>query len=106
LIATGSRGTLAPIPVLFQLWRRWPRPADNVSSELGQVLSSQPRMITTLRRADAGTDGAISVGGIMGVLAADDCCSSCKPPSPPSSAPAPMLAQRSGGGFGLLFDAF
>jgi uncharacterized protein (TIGR00297 family) len=45
--------------------------ADTVSSELGQVLSTRPRMITTLRVADAGTDGAISVGGtLVGILAA------------------------------------
>ena len=45
--------------------------ADTVSSELGQVLSSQPRMITTLRRAEPGTDGAISIPGTLaGIVAA------------------------------------
>ena len=45
--------------------------ADTISSELGQVLSSHPRMITTLRRAEPGTDGAISLGGTLaGLLAA------------------------------------
>ena len=45
--------------------------ADTVSSELGQVLSGHPRMITTLRRAEPGTDGAISLGGtIAGMVAA------------------------------------
>jgi uncharacterized protein (TIGR00297 family) len=45
--------------------------ADTVSSELGQVLSGHPRMITTLRRVEAGTDGAISLGGTLaGILAA------------------------------------
>ncbi len=45
--------------------------ADTVSSELGQVLNDQPRMLTTLRRTEPGTDGAISVGGtIAGVVAA------------------------------------
>ena len=45
--------------------------ADTVSSELGQVLSSHPRMITTLRPAEPGADGAISLGGTLaGVLAA------------------------------------
>ena len=39
--------------------------ADTVSSELGQVLSGRPRMITTLRIARAGTDGAISLGGTL-----------------------------------------
>jgi uncharacterized protein (TIGR00297 family) len=45
--------------------------ADTVSSELGQVLNSRPRMITTLRVMEPGTDGAISLGGTLaGVLAA------------------------------------
>jgi uncharacterized protein (TIGR00297 family) len=45
--------------------------ADTVSSELGQVLSGHPRMITTLRRVQPGTDGAISIGGTLaGILAA------------------------------------
>ena len=49
--------------------------ADTVSSEAGQVLSlalgSRPRMITTLRQAEPGTDGAVSlVGTLAGVAAA------------------------------------
>jgi uncharacterized protein (TIGR00297 family) len=45
--------------------------ADTVSSEIGQVLGGRPRMITTLREADPGTDGAISLAGTLaGVLAA------------------------------------
>jgi uncharacterized protein (TIGR00297 family) len=45
--------------------------ADTVSSELGQLLDGRPRLITTLRVAEAGTDGAISIGGTMaGVVAA------------------------------------
>jgi uncharacterized protein (TIGR00297 family) len=45
--------------------------ADTVSSELGQVLSGRPRMITTLRTVEAGTDGAMSLyGTLAGVMAA------------------------------------
>jgi uncharacterized protein (TIGR00297 family) len=45
--------------------------ADTVSSELGQMLSGHPRMITTFRKAEPGTDGAISLRGTMaGVVAA------------------------------------
>jgi len=45
--------------------------ADTVSSEIGQVLGGRPVMLTTLRRVEAGTDGAISfVGTAAGVLAA------------------------------------
>ncbi len=45
--------------------------ADTISSELGQVLSGSPRMITTFQKAEPGTDGAISVGGtVVGIVAA------------------------------------
>lgn len=45
--------------------------ADTVSSEIGQLLSSRPRMLTTFRLAQPGEDGAISLAGtIVGVLAA------------------------------------
>jgi uncharacterized protein (TIGR00297 family) len=45
--------------------------ADTVSSELGQVLNSRPRLLTTLRVVEPGTDGAISLGGTLaGVVAA------------------------------------
>jgi uncharacterized protein (TIGR00297 family) len=39
--------------------------ADTVSSELGQLLSGHPHMITTFRKAEPGTDGAISLGGTL-----------------------------------------
>jgi len=45
--------------------------ADTVSSEIGQVLGGQPRMITTLRKVAPGTDGAITLAGtVAGILAA------------------------------------
>ena len=45
--------------------------ADTVSSELGQVLGGEPRMITTFRRVPPGTDGAITLlGTFSGSLAA------------------------------------
>jgi uncharacterized protein (TIGR00297 family) len=45
--------------------------ADTISSEIGQVLGGWPVMLTTLRRVEAGTDGAISLTGTAaGVLAA------------------------------------
>ncbi|MGD0293688.1 MAG: DUF92 domain-containing protein [Terracidiphilus sp.] len=45
--------------------------ADTVSSEIGQVLGGRPRMITTLRRVEAGTDGGVSlVGTLAGAAAA------------------------------------
>ena len=45
--------------------------ADTVSSEIGQVIGGRPRMITTLRAADPGTDGAITLTGTLaGIVAA------------------------------------
>lgn len=45
--------------------------ADTVSSEIGQVLGGRPIMITTLRRVEPGTDGAISLAGTLaGAIAA------------------------------------
>ncbi|HZD51328.1 MAG TPA: DUF92 domain-containing protein [Silvibacterium sp.] len=39
--------------------------ADTLSSELGEVLGGEPRLVTTLRRVPAGTDGAISLNGTL-----------------------------------------
>jgi len=44
--------------------------ADTVSSEIGQVLGGRPRMITTLRAVEPGTDGAVSAAGTLAGLAA------------------------------------
>jgi uncharacterized protein (TIGR00297 family) len=78
--------------------------ADTVSSELGQVLSGQPRMITTLRRVHPGTDGAISVGGtVAGILAAGIVAGAG---TKALGGGWPMLTVSwSGGVFGLFFDS-
>jgi uncharacterized protein (TIGR00297 family) len=66
--ATGWPLSLLYAPMLAALCEA---AADTVSSELGQVLDSRPRMITTLRIAQPGTDGAVSPGGTFaGVVAA------------------------------------
>jgi uncharacterized protein (TIGR00297 family) len=45
--------------------------SDTVSSEIGQALGGQPRMITTLHPVAPGTDGGISlIGTLAGVVAA------------------------------------
>ena len=74
LIDTGwfSRGTVAPAPLFAAgLAALAEAAADTVSSEIGQVLGGQPRMITNLRAVDPGTNGAVSgVGTLAGVVAA------------------------------------
>jgi uncharacterized protein (TIGR00297 family) len=78
--------------------------ADTVSSELGQVLSSHPRMITTLRRTEPGIDGAISFGGTLaGIVAAGIVAAAG---SLALHGGLPMLAISWGAGvFGLFFDS-
>jgi uncharacterized protein (TIGR00297 family) len=44
--------------------------ADTVSSEIGQVFGGPPRMITSLRSAKPGRDGAVSVVGTLAGIAA------------------------------------
>ena len=45
--------------------------ADTVSSEIGQVAGGAPRLITTLRKVEPGTDGGISlIGTLAGTVAA------------------------------------
>lgn len=43
--------------------------ADTVSSEIGQVLGGRPRMLTTVRAVEPGTDGAISLAGTLAGMA-------------------------------------
>jgi len=78
--------------------------ADTVSSELGQVFGGRPRMITTLRIAERGQDGAISFAGTLAGMVAAAIVSGVG-----------TLALRAdwtifaiscaGGVFGLLFDS-
>ncbi len=44
--------------------------ADTAESEVGQLYGRSPRLITTLRKAPPGTDGAVSVPGTLAGLAA------------------------------------
>lgn len=45
--------------------------ADTVSSEVGQVIGGTPRMLTTLRRVERGTDGGVTLAGTgAGIVAA------------------------------------
>jgi uncharacterized protein (TIGR00297 family) len=79
--------------------------ADTVSSEIGQVLGAAPRMITTLRRVEPGTDGGVTLAGtVAGVIAAGlvafaGCIA--------LHGDAWLLAVSWGGGvFGFFFDSF
>jgi uncharacterized protein (TIGR00297 family) len=66
-----TRATLAPMPLFaVGLAALAEAAADTVSSEVGQVLGGRPRMLTTLREVEPGTDGAISLAGTLaGVVA-------------------------------------
>jgi uncharacterized protein (TIGR00297 family) len=78
--------------------------ADTVSSEAGQAMGGKPRLITTLRQVEPGTDGAISLTGTLAGVAAAGIV-----------AAAGTLALRgnwtmfavscAGGVFGFLFDS-
>lgn len=78
--------------------------ADTVSSEIGQVLGGTPRLITTLRRVEPGTDGGITIAGTLaGIVAAGIVT---VPGSWFLDATSSMLAIAwAGGVFGLLFDS-
>ncbi len=78
--------------------------ADTVSSEVGQVLGGRPRMITTLRAVDEGTDGAVSVAGTLAGVAAAGAVAGI---GTLAFGGGMMLFWISAGGgiFGLLFDS-
>jgi uncharacterized protein (TIGR00297 family) len=79
--------------------------ADTVSSELGQMLSGHPRMITTFRKAEPGTDGAISLGGTaMGIIAAAAVAAAGSWAL--NGGTALFMASWIAGVFGLFFDSF
>lgn len=78
--------------------------ADTVSSEIGQVIGGEPRMITTLRKVDPGTDGAISlVGTLAGVAAAVIVAAAGSMAL--NGGPAMFWISSAGGVFGLFFDS-
>ena len=61
-------GALWAVPMLAALAEAT---ADTVSSEVGQAFGGRPLLVTSLRRVEPGTDGAISLGGTgAGILAA------------------------------------
>jgi len=78
--------------------------ADTVSSELGQLMASQPRMITTLRKTEPGTDGAVSLAGtIAGALAA--CIVAAAGSAVLGGGFTMLWISAAGGVFGMVFDS-
>jgi uncharacterized protein (TIGR00297 family) len=66
-----TRATTAPMPLFaVGLAALAEAAADTVSSELGQVIGGRPRLITTLRPVEPGTDGAVSLAGTLAGAAA------------------------------------
>ena len=66
-----TRATLVPMPLFaVGLAALAEAAADTVSSEVGQVLGGRPRIITTLRVVEPGTNGAISLAGTLAGIAA------------------------------------
>jgi uncharacterized protein (TIGR00297 family) len=78
--------------------------ADSVSSEIGQVLGGQPRMITTLRAVAAGTDGAVSLAGTLAGMAAAALVAGVGTLAL-RAGPQVFWISLGGGIFGLIFDS-
>ena len=78
--------------------------ADTVSSELGQVLGGQPRMITTLRPVPPGTDGGITFAGTAAGTGAAAIVAAAGALALAGGWTA-FLISWAGGVFGLLFDS-
>lgn len=78
--------------------------ADTVSSEVGQVLGGTPRMITTLRRVEPGTDGGITIAGTAAGIIAAGLVAICGSLALQLERPL-FLVSWAGGVFGLFFDS-
>lgn len=100
-----ERATMAPMPLFaVGLAALAEAAADTVSSEFGQVFGGQPRMVTTLRAVEPGTDGAISLlGTLAGIVAAGIVAASG---TVAVGGDRTMFGVSCAGGvFGLLFDS-
>lgn len=78
--------------------------ADTVSSETGQIFGGLPRMITTLRTVDPGTDGAVSAAGTLAGIVAAAVVAGLGTLALRGDAKL-LLVAAGGGVFGLFFDS-
>lgn len=78
--------------------------ADTVSSETGQIFGGFPRMITTLRTVDPGTDGAVSAAGTLAGIVAAAVVAGLGTLALRGDAKL-LLVAAGGGVFGLFFDS-
>ena len=102
----GVRGVFwsATLPFAIGLAALAESAADTVSSEIGQVCGGRPRMLTTLRIVEPGTDGAISLVGTLAGVAA--CTAVSLAGTFALSGGWEMLSIAGAGGvFGLFFDS-
>lgn len=78
--------------------------ADTVSSEIGQVLGGTPRMITTFRRVEPGTDGGLTLAGTAAGVVAAGLVAVCGAWALHLGLTV-LFVSWAGGVFGLLFDS-
>lgn len=69
LAAILSAGTVSKIWLIGMVAALGEATADTLSSEFGQVLGGEPRLLTTMRRVPRGTDGAVTAIGTFCGLA-------------------------------------
>ena len=79
--------------------------ADTAESEMGQLFSSAPRLITTLRKVPPGTDGAISLPGTLAGVAAAGLTSALALTLGMLASPAPALLVAVAAFLGTLADS-
>jgi uncharacterized protein (TIGR00297 family) len=79
--------------------------ADTAESEVGQLYGRAPRLITTMRRVPAGTDGAITLPGTLAGLAAAALTAALGYVVGLLVGPAPMLFVALAGFLGTVVDS-
>ena len=92
------------IPLIPMLAALTEATADTVSSEIGQAFGGTPFLLTTLRRVEPGTDGAISLNGTLAGIAAAALIAATGAPALGMSATECTVAFAAGVA-GLFFDS-